>query len=56
MLDTNYTILDVFKPTTELVYYAQVKPISSTSIDADSKAGTFQNGETLTGSVSGYTY
>ena len=49
------TILDVFKPTTELVYYAQVKPISSTSIDADSKAGTFQNGETLTGSVSGYT-
>ena len=49
------TILDVFKPTTELVYYAQVKPISSTSIDADSKAGTFQNGETLTGSVSGFT-
>ena len=49
------TILDVFKPTTELVYYAQVKPISNTSIDPDSKAGTFQNGETLTGSVSGYT-
>ena len=49
------TILDVFKPTTEVVYYAQVKPISNVNIDPDSKAGTFQNGETLTGAVSGYT-
>ena len=49
------TILDVFKPTTEVVYYAQVKPISNTSIDPDSKAGTFQNGETITGSTSGFT-
>ncbi len=49
------TILDVFKPTTEVVYYAQVKPISNVAIDPDSKAGTFTNGETLTGSVSGYT-
>tara|TARA_B100000579_G_scaffold251261_1_gene206708 strand:- start:330 stop:2516 length:2187 start_codon:yes stop_codon:yes gene_type:complete len=49
------TILDVFKPTTEVVYYAQVKPISTVSIDPDGTAGTFTNGETLTGSVSGYT-
>ena len=49
------TILDVFKPTTEVVYYAQVKPISSVQIDPDSRAGEFDNGETLTGSVSGYT-
>ena len=49
------TILDVFKPTTEVVYYTQVKPISNVAIDPDSKAGTFTNGETLTGSVSGYT-
>jgi len=49
------TILDVFKPTTEVVYYAQVKPISSVQIDPDSTAGTFTNGETLTGSTSGYT-
>ena len=49
------TILDVFKPTTEVIYYAQVKPISNVNIDPDSKAGTFQNGETLTGATSGYT-
>ena len=49
------TILDVFKPTTEVNYYVQVKPISNTSIDPDSTAGTFQAGETLTGAVSGFT-
>ena len=49
------TILDVFKPTSEVVYYAQVKPISSLAIDGDSTAGTLQAGETITGSVSGYT-
>ena len=49
------TILDVFKPTSEVVYYTQVKPISNIAIDGDQIAGTLQNGETLTGSVSGFT-
>ena len=49
------TILDVFKPTSEVTYYAQVKPISGLAIDGDSTAGTLTNGETITGSVSGFT-
>ena len=49
------TILDVFKPTDDVTYFTQVKPISNTAIDGDSSAGTLQDGETLTGSVSGFT-
>jgi len=49
------TILDVFKPTSDVTYYTQVKPISGLAIDGDSTAGTLTNGETITGSVSGYT-
>ncbi len=48
-------ILDVFKPTNDITYYTQVKPISQTQLQADSLAGTFQGGETLTGSTSGLT-
>jgi hypothetical protein len=49
------TILDVFKPTTEVEYFAQVKPISEVAINPDSTAGTLQTGETMTGSTSGFT-
>ena len=49
------TILDVFKPTSDVTYYAQVKPISGLAIDGDSTAGTLTNGETITGSTSGFT-
>ena len=49
------TILDVFKPTSEVIYYAQVKPISGLAIDGDSTAGTLSAGETITGATSGYT-
>jgi len=49
------TILDVFKPTSEVVYYTKVLPVSTTSLAGDSLAGTPTMGETLTGSTSGYT-
>ena len=49
------TILDVFKPTTDVVYYGKVLAISNTTLAADSLAGTPSNGETLTGATSGYT-
>ena len=49
------TILDVFKPTSDVLYYAKVLPISPTALAADSLAGTPSNGETLTGGTSGYT-
>ena len=49
------TILDVFKPTTEVEYFAQVKPISEVAINPDSTAGTLETGETMTGSTSGFT-
>ncbi len=49
------TILDVFKPTTEVEYFAQVKPIAEVAINPDSTAGTLQTGETMTGSTSGFT-
>ena len=49
------TILDVFKPTEEVVFYAKVIDVGTTSIAGDGQAGTFSNGETLTGSTSGFT-
>ena len=49
------TILDVFKPTDDVLYYAKVLPISTVLLAADSLAGTPTNGETLTGATSGYT-
>ena len=49
------TILDVFKPTDDVLYYAKVLPISTVLLAADSLAGTPTDGETLTGATSGYT-
>ena len=49
------TILDVFKPTDEVVFYTKVIDVGTTSIAGDGQAGTFSNGETLTGSTSGFT-
>ena len=46
------TILDVFKPTTDVVYYAIVKEVSQMALAAESQAGTFSGGETLTGATS----
>lgn len=48
-------ILDIFKATGEVIYYTQVKEISNTQFQADSSAGTFLGGETVTGGTSGYT-
>ena len=48
-------ILDVFKPTSDVVLYTIVKEISQTNLAADSLAGTFSGGETLTGSTSSFT-
>lgn len=48
-------ILDIFKATGEVIYYTQVKEISNTQFQADSAAGTFVGGETVTGGTSGYT-
>ena len=48
-------ILDVFKPTADVVLFTQVKEISLTNLQADSLAGTLQGGETLTGATSGLT-
>ena len=48
-------ILDIFKATGTVTYYTKVLPISSTQYTADSLAGTFIGGETVTGGGSGYT-
>jgi len=48
-------ILDIFKATGTVTYYTKVLPISSTQYTADSLAGTFVGGETVTGGDSGYT-
>lgn len=48
-------ILDIFKPTGTVTYYTKVLPISSTQYQADSLAGTFAAGETITGGTSGFT-
>ena len=49
------TILDVFKPTSDVNYYVQTKSVGATDLQADSLAGTLSNGETLTGATSGFT-
>jgi hypothetical protein len=49
------TILDVLKPTDDVLYYAKVLPISTVLLAADSLAGEPTDGETLTGATSGYT-
>ena len=49
------TILDVFKPTSDVTYYTIVAPVSQTQLAANSQAGTFSNGETITGATSGLT-
>ena len=46
------TILDVFKPTSDVVYYSIVKEVSQMALAAESQAGTFSGGETLTGATS----
>ena len=49
------SILDVFKPTSDVTYYTIVAPISQTQLAANSQAGTFSGGETVTGATSGFT-
>ena len=46
------TLLDVFKPTSDVVYYSIVKEVSQMALAAESQAGTFSGGETLTGATS----
>ena len=46
------TVLDVFKPTSDVVYYSIVKEVSQMALAAESQAGTFSGGETLTGATS----
>ena len=49
------SILDVFKPTSDVTYYTIVAPVSQTQLAANSQAGTFSDGETITGATSGLT-
>ena len=46
------TILDVFKPTSDVVYYSIVREVSQIALAAESQAGTFSGGETITGATS----
>ena len=46
------SILDVFKPTSDVIYYSIVKEVSQMALAAESQAGTFSGGETLTGATS----
>ena len=46
------TILDVFKPTSDVVYYSIVREVSQMALAAESQAGTFSGGETITGATS----
>ena len=48
-------ILDVYKSAEDVTYYVIVGEISNTTFGADTQAGTFNNGETVTGSTSGFT-
>ena len=48
-------ILDVFRSTDDVVYYAIVKDITLIALAAASQAGTFTGGETITGATSGVT-
>jgi len=48
-------ILDIFKATSDVTYYTIVDSVTNVSLQADSTAGTFEGGETLTGSISGLT-
>jgi hypothetical protein len=49
------TLLDVFKPTEDVTYYAKVAEILTISYEADTLAGTENAGETVTGATSGLT-
>jgi len=50
-----FKILDVFRPTTDVTYYTIVEEVSPMALETGTLAGTFQGGETVTGSVSGLT-
>lgn len=50
-----FKILDVFRPTTDVTYYTIVQEVSPMTLETGTLAGTFQGGETVTGSVSGLT-
>jgi hypothetical protein len=48
-------ILDVFIDKSDKYYYTIVADVSDTALLADSQAGTFTGGETITGATSGFT-
>ena len=48
-------ILDVYRPDDDVTYYAIVAPVSNTALEANTLAGTFAGGETVTGQTSGLT-
>lgn len=48
-------ILDVFRPINDVTYYTIVQDVTSVQLAANSLAGEFIAGETITGSVSGLT-
>lgn len=50
---SKFKILDVFRPTADVVYYTQVK--TYTQVGTASISGTFAGGETVTGATSGFT-
>jgi len=46
-------ILDVFKPISDVTYYAIVQKVTTIGVVGNSIAGTFSGGETITGNTSG---
>lgn len=48
-------ILDVYKPINDVTYYAIVQNVTNIALAANTLAGVFSGGETVTGSVSGFT-
>lgn len=48
-------ILDVYRPINDVTYYTIVQPVTNVQLEANSLAGEFSPGETITGSTSGLT-
>jgi hypothetical protein len=48
-------ILDIYKPSNDVTYYTIVEDVSNTALAPNTLAGVFSGGETITGSVSGFT-
>ena len=48
-------LFDVYRPINDVTYYTIVEDVTNVALEANSLAGEFSPGETVTGSVSGFT-